>query len=69
MRQFTKKILLFFLMISGFCYVVSQKPEVLESLFKVGAYKHQAGLDLKELGALTAVCQALLNLSETVTRN
>ena len=49
--------------------IFSKKPELVKSQLSVGEYKHEPGLNEVKLAALTTVCQTMLNLSETITRN
>ena len=49
--------------------IFSNKPDLVKSQLSVGEYKHKPGLNEIKLAALTTVCQTMLNLSETITRN
>ena len=49
--------------------IFKQNPQLTKAQISVGEYKHKPGLNESELAAFTSVCQTLLNLSETVTRN
>ena len=49
--------------------IFKQNPQLTKAQISVGEFKHKSGLNESELAAFTSVCQTLLNLSETVTRN
>ena len=49
--------------------VFQSRPDDAETFLKVGLTKISSDQDLKELAAWTAVCRAILNLSETNSRN
>ena len=49
--------------------IFSKNDKLLKAQLAVGDYKHQSGLNQVDLASLTTVCQVLLNLSETITRN
>ena len=49
--------------------IFKNDPALTKRQLSVGEYKHKAGLNEVELAAFSSVCQTLLNLSETITRN